>query len=261
MNESVIMSDSSLQTSFQEVEKIIGYEFKNKDLLKEAFTHSTYKDIDCSKSYERLEYLGDSFLNLMIAKEHYLLYPDMTSGELTRLRAANIDTEALARAAFKHGLHRFLRHQDHLFDERIQELMEGIKEYPLHSTGLIHSPKIFADILESLVGAVYVDTNLSVDATWEVVKNLLQPLVMPENLNLNPVTRFNEMCQKFGIKPEYKDLWDDRKEIEIYVDEKLIGIGNNKNKKTIAKNKAAAQAYENLAKQLAMENGSFVSEL
>ncbi|KAL7594113.1 hypothetical protein Lser_V15G34778 [Lactuca serriola] len=144
---------------------------------------------------------------------------------------------------------------------KIQELMEGIKEYPLHSTGLIHSPKIFADTLESLVGVVYVDTNLSVDATWEAVKNLLQPLVIPENLNLNPVTRFNEMCQKIGIKLEYKDLWDDREEIEIYVDDKLIGIGKNKNKKTVAKNKAAAQAYENLAKQLAMENGAFVSEL
>lgn len=69
------------------------------------------------------------------------------------------------------------------------------------------------------------------------------------------------MYQKIGITPKYKDLWDDRKEIEIYVDDKLIGIGNNKNKKTIAKNKVAAQAYENLDKQLAMENGAFVSEL
>ncbi|KAI3753386.1 hypothetical protein L2E82_25438 [Cichorium intybus] len=257
MNETIIIeSDSPLRPSLKEVEKIIEYEFKNKDLLKEAFTHYSYKDNDSCQSYDRLEYLGDSFLNLMIAKEHYFLYPKMTSGELTRLRAANIDTEALARAAFKHGLHRFLRHQDHLFDERIQELMEGIKEYPLHSTGLIHPPKIFADILESLVGAIYVDTNLSVDATWEVVKNLLQPLTRPENLKLNPVTRLNEMCQKIGIKLEYKDLWDDRGEIEIYVGDKLIGSGNNKNKKTIAKNKAAAQAYENLIKQLAIKDGS-----
>ncbi|KAL7592640.1 hypothetical protein Lser_V15G34775 [Lactuca serriola] len=90
MNGSVIMSDSSLQPSLKEVEKIIAYEFKKKGLLKEAFTHYTYKDIDCSKSYERLEYLGDSFPNLMIAKEHYLLYPDMTSGELTRLRVTSV---------------------------------------------------------------------------------------------------------------------------------------------------------------------------
>ncbi|KAL4555510.1 hypothetical protein LXL04_038131 [Taraxacum kok-saghyz] len=250
MNESFIIdSDTPSCPSLKEVEKIIEYEFKNKDLLKEAFTHNSYKDDTTCPSYDRLEYLGDSFLNLMIAKEHYFMYPKLTSGELTRLRAANIDTEALGRATFKHGLHRFLRHHDHLFDERIQELMEGIKEYPLHSTGLIHSPKIFADILESLVGAIYVDTNLSVDTTWEVVKNLLQPLVIPENLNLNPVTRLNEMCQKVGIKTEYKDLWVESGEIEIYVSDKLIGRGKNKNKKTIAKNKAAAQAYENLFKQ------------
>ncbi|PWA36832.1 ribonuclease III [Artemisia annua] len=58
MNESV----SSSFPRLNEVEKIIGYEFKNKELLKEAFTHNSYKDDNC-RSYERLEYLGDSFLN------------------------------------------------------------------------------------------------------------------------------------------------------------------------------------------------------
>ncbi|KAJ0441482.1 putative ribonuclease III [Helianthus annuus] len=104
----------------------------------------------------------------MFAKQHYFSYPKMNSGELTWLRAANVDTEALARVAFKHGLHRFLRHEDPSLNERVQELMEGIKEHPLHSHGLINSPKILADIVEAVVGAVYVDTGLSIDETWEV---------------------------------------------------------------------------------------------
>ncbi|MFS7998880.1 putative ribonuclease III [Helianthus anomalus] len=182
----------------------------------------------------------------MFAKQHYFSYPKMNSGELTRLRAANVDTEALARVAFKHGLHRFLRHEDPSLNERVQELMEGIKEHPLHSHGLINSPKILADIVEAVVGAVYVDTGLH--ETWEVVKNLLQPLTTPENLSLNPMMKLNETCQKMGIKLEYKNLWIETGDIEIYKDNELIGKGNYKKKKTTAKNKAAADAYENLVK-------------
>ncbi|KAJ0680714.1 putative ribonuclease III [Helianthus annuus] len=168
MNDSITESNSPLLPSLNEVETIIGYNFKNKELLKEAFTHNSFKDNESQVSYERLEYLGDSVLNLMFAKQHYFSYPKMNSGELTRLRAANVDTEALARVAFKHGLHRFLRHEDPSLNERVQELMEGIKEHPLHSHGLINSPKILADIVEAVVGAVYVDTGLSIDDTWEV---------------------------------------------------------------------------------------------
>ncbi|KAM0009554.1 putative ribonuclease III [Helianthus debilis subsp. tardiflorus] len=250
MNDSITESSNSLLPSLKEVEKIIGYKFKNKDLLKEAFTHNSFKDKESQISYERLEYLGDSVLNLMFAKEHYFSYPKMNSGELTRLRAANVDTEALARVALKHGLHRFLKHDDPSLKERVQELMEGIKEYPMHSHGLINSPKILADIVEAVVGAVYVDTDLSMDETWEVVKNLLQPLTTPVNLSLNPVMKLNETCQKMGIKLEYKSLWIETGDIEIYKDNELIGKGNYKKKKTTAKNKAAADAYENLVKLL-----------
>nr|GEU29582.1 ribonuclease 3-like protein 3 [Tanacetum cinerariifolium] len=252
--------DSSSFPSLNEVEKIIGYEFKNKELLKEAFTHNSYKDNNC-QSYDRLEYLGDSFLNHIIAKEHFFQYPRMKSGELTQLRAANVDNEALARVAFKHGLHRFLRHQDPLLEGRVQELMEGIKQYPLHSHGLINSPKILADILESLIGAVYVDTNLSIDATWEVVKSLLQPLTTPENLKLNPMTKLNETCQKIGIKLEYKNSWVETGEIEIYNGNELIGKGNYKKKKATAKNKAAADAYVYLVKQLGLKDDTDFDEL
>ncbi|XP_076926025.1 ribonuclease 3-like protein 3 [Bidens hawaiensis] len=249
MNDSTTESNSILLPSLNEVEMIIGYTFKNKELLNEAFTHNSYKDhLDPQTSNERLEYLGDSVLNLMFAKQHYFSYPKMKSGELTQLRAANVDTEALARVGFKHGLHRFLKHDDPSLNERVEEFKEGIKQYPLHSQGMINSPKILADIVEAVIGAVYVDTGLSIDDTWEVVKNLLEPLTTPENLSLNPVKKLNETCQKMGIKLEYKSLWIETGDIEVYKDNKLIGKGNYKKKKTTAKNKAAADAYENLIK-------------
>lgn len=91
----------------EEVEKIIGYSFQNRSLLNEAFTHPSYHK-DCV-SYERLEYVGDSVLNLLITKEHFSMYPNLPPGMLTPLRAANVDTEKLARVAIQHNFHRYIR--------------------------------------------------------------------------------------------------------------------------------------------------------
>jgi hypothetical protein len=100
-----------------EVEKILGYRFKNKRLLEEAFTHSSFSGDGAS--YERLEYVGDAVLTLLFTKEHYFLYPDLPPGPLTQLRAANVDSEKLARAAVKHGLHSFLRHKKPFLEEKV----------------------------------------------------------------------------------------------------------------------------------------------
>ncbi|XP_071691870.1 ribonuclease 3-like protein 3 [Rutidosis leptorrhynchoides] len=240
--------------SLAEVEEIIGYTFRNKDLLKNAFTDASYKATDCA-SFERLEYLGDSVLNHLIAKLHYLLYPEMAPGELTRLRAANVDTEALARVALKYNLHKYLRHRKPVLDGQIQEFMEGIVEYPSHSSGMIDPPKVLADILESLIGAIFIDTNSSMDVTWEVVERLLQPLITPENLKPQPVAKFNEACQKMKLKPKAKDMWSKTGEIEIYIDNELIGTGMYKWKKAIAVNRAADDAYKHLFDKFGNKDG------
>ncbi|KAK1414374.1 hypothetical protein QVD17_30118 [Tagetes erecta] len=242
------------QLELSQVEEIIGYSFNNKELLSEAFTHASFKTED-GLSYERLEYLGDSVLNHLIAKLHYGLYKNMAPGDLTRLRAANVDTEALARAAFKHGLHNYLRHRKPLLHAKIQEFMEGIVEYPTHSHGMIDPPKALADIFESLIGAIFIDTDESMDDTWKVAERLLQPLTTPENLMQNPVVKFNEACQKIGLKPHANDLWSKTGDIEIYVNDEVIGKGNYKPKKIIAVNRAADDAYKNLFENPGNKNG------
>ena len=112
--------------SLEEVELILNYKFKDKNLLEEALTHSSYfhdhqnqNNQNKGLSYERLEYVGDAVLNLLITKEQYFLYPSYPPGRLTRLRAANVDTEKLARVAIKHGLHRYLRHKKPLLEEQV----------------------------------------------------------------------------------------------------------------------------------------------
>lgn len=105
--EAVNGSDSP--ASLDGIEAILNYEFRDKRLLEEAFTDASYSPENCS-SFERLEYVGDSVLNFLITREQYFSNPNLSPGSLTRLRAANVDTEKLARVAITHGFHRYLRH-------------------------------------------------------------------------------------------------------------------------------------------------------
>lgn len=94
------------------VEEIIDYKFCDRSLVEEAMTHkSFYSRSKPVKSYERLEFMGDAVLNFGVASEVFYNYPDLAPGPMTRLRAANVDKEKLARIAIEHGLHRYLRHK------------------------------------------------------------------------------------------------------------------------------------------------------
>lgn len=102
--------------SIEAVEKILKYNFRNKNLLKEALTHSSVLDFPC---YERLEFVGDSAIGLAISNHLYLAYPNLEPHELSLLRAANVSTEKLARVALKHGLYRFIRCNAVSLDEKV----------------------------------------------------------------------------------------------------------------------------------------------
>lgn len=108
--------------SLEEVEAILGYEFRDKRLLEEAFTDSSYSPENCF-SFERLEYVGDSVLNFLITREQYFSNPSLSPGSLTRLRAANVDTEKLARVAITHGFHRYLRHNKSDLDKKVSDFI------------------------------------------------------------------------------------------------------------------------------------------
>ncbi|XP_044504199.1 ribonuclease 3-like protein 3 [Mangifera indica] len=239
--------DEDTFPSLDQVEDIISYKFNNKGLLEEAFTHSSY----CEKlSYERLEYVGDSALNLLFTKEQYFMYPGLPPGSLTLLRSANVDTEKLARVAIKLGLHKFLRHKKPLLEEQVQEFSKAILNFPLHSNGLIDVPKDLADIIESTVGAVFIDSHCSIDTVWKVFKLLLEPFISLETLKKHPRTELNEVCQKHKMKLDFVDVWSMSKGIDVFVDDRLMGRGTCALKKDIAQNRAASDALNNIEKML-----------
>ncbi|CAA0825072.1 RNAse II-like 1 [Striga hermonthica] len=232
------------------IHEITGYTFHDPSLLQQAFTHHSYEEDGSCASLERLAYVGDSVLNLLIANEQYLSYPDLDPGRLTRLRAVNVDTEKLARVALKHELHKLLRHNKILLSVQIKEFRNAIVEYPLHSSGLIDAPKVLADIVESLIGAIFVDSNSSTDTTWKVVKNLLEPIITPSDIPTHPVVKLRELCQRKGFTLEIRDFWKESGEIEVVVDEEdVVGKAKYSAKRVIAMNRAALDAYNKIVEK------------
>ncbi|CAN6708076.1 unnamed protein product [Malus baccata var. baccata] len=246
VDKSTSLTDHEHHLNLEEVEKIIGYKFENKVLLQEAFTHSSFVAAEWSgSSYERLEYVGDAVLNLMFSREQYLLYPDLAPGPLTRLRAANVDTEKLARVAVKHGLYPYLRHRKPLLEEQIREFTRAISDYPLHSNGLIDAPKNLADIVESTIGAVFMDCK-SIDVVWKVFKNLLEPIIDPKTIKMHPVSQLHEVCQKNNLKLRFVDLWEEKHTVEVFINDQIVGRGTYSLKKEVAQNRAAKDAFDNM---------------
>ncbi|XP_038888348.1 ribonuclease 3-like protein 3 [Benincasa hispida] len=233
--------------SLDGIEAILNYEFRDKRLLEEAFTDASYSPENCS-SFERLEYVGDSVLNFLITREQYFSNPNLSPGSLTRLRAANVDTEKLARVAITHGFHRYLRHNKPDLHPKIEEFIKSIEDYPLHSNGMIKAPKVLADIVESTIGAVFADSN-SIETVWKIFKDLMEPLITLKTMKKHPMTELTEICQKRNLNLEFVDCWEERKEVQVFIDKQLVGKGSYR-KKLIAQNRAAKDALNNLDRVL-----------
>ena len=110
----------SMEASVEAVERIIKYKFKNKKLLEEALTHSSYTD---SVSYQRLEFIGDAALGCALSNYVFLAYPSLDPGQLSLIRAANISTEKLARVAVRFGLYQYVRHNASALDDKVLNLV------------------------------------------------------------------------------------------------------------------------------------------
>ncbi|XP_057859570.1 endoribonuclease Dicer homolog 1-like [Cryptomeria japonica] len=260
-----------LYDNLDELEVVLNYKFQRRSLLEEALTHSSVfmnfsfqlellglQECQISrhlrsrgfKSYERLEFVGDAILGQLIAVYLYYTYPDMEPGTLTRLRSVNVRNETLGRVAIKHGFSKYLRCRCDL-KKNIDEFIEiAYNEPKYHSSNQAKTPKMLADIVESIAGAVFVDCGNSVDKVWEVFEPLLQPLAGPETLEEHPVAELQEFCQREKKHIEYKsDKVDDVLVcVDVFIDGQLMGTGKNAVKK-LAKREAARNAFLNLKEE------------
>lgn len=123
----------------EELERNIGYMFKNKELLQEALTHTSYAYENNVKSNERLEYLGDSILEFISSEFLFKNYPNLSEGEMTKVRADAVCENSLYDIAIKHNFSDFLR--------------LGKSEKAVNSM----KKALTADCVEAIIAAMYLD--------------------------------------------------------------------------------------------------------
>ncbi len=228
-----------MNIDLQQLELLLGHRFENRTLLIQALTHPSFlheSDEPESGDYQRLEFLGDSILGMLLAEMLYLIYPDWDEGELSRLRARLAGQDLLADRA------RLLGIGDYLLLGRGEEQSAGRAK-----------DSILADVLEALLAAIYLDSGL--DASRSLVRRLFEELAAaPETLTLGRdfKSQLQELFSSCGASiPEYRlveesgPAHDRQFRFQILLDGRCVGEGQGKSKKN-AQQAAAAQALENI---------------
>jgi ribonuclease-3 len=215
------------------VEAALGHRFADPRLLETALAHPSYAhEQDGSRGNERLEFLGDAALDLAVARLLYLTHPGWTEGNLTRARAAAVNTQSLARCARALGLG--------------EQMRLGRTE---HKTGGAEKERILANVFEALVGALYLDAGL--EPVMELVRRLFAELLVSGAgpLEADAKTRFQEWSHaRHRATPRYVVVSDSgiendplRFAVEVRLGSAVRGRGRGRTKRA-AEHAAAEQA-------------------
>ena len=220
------------------LESKIGAVFKNRNLLLEAVTHRSYLNENPQwgvSHNERLEFLGDAVLELVVTERLFNAYPAEPEGYLTSLRAALVNYTTLAKAAGDLGLQEFIL----------------MSRGEAKDTGRAREV-ILANAIEALIGAVYLDGGF--DEAKKIIERFLLPRlpeIVEQRLYRDPKSRLQEIAQeKIKVTPNYKLLeeWGpDHKKIfkmGVYFGEELVaqGEGYSKQEAEVEAAKSAIKA-------------------
>ncbi len=221
-----------MTSTLSTLESAFGHQFRNKDLFRQALRHPSL-DLGILDN-QRLEFLGDAVLGLIIAEALYLGYPNQPEGRLDQMRASIINGTSLAEKAREIGLPNYL------------EISAAQRQH--HSEP---SDGMLEDAFEAVIGALYLDGGLA--AAAKSIKRIFQrELAQAEERqggSTNPKNRLQEWVQLEynGAKPEYKVLRTagpaHRRSfiVEVYIADRPIACGQGGSKKT-AETEAAEKA-------------------
>ena len=218
----------------KEIEKSIGYTFKNKELLANALRHTSYAYENNTTSNEKLEFLGDSILEYISSEYLFTHYKNLKEGEMTKVRATVVCEKSLYKIA-----------QKHKFDEYIKV---GKSEKHTHGN---KKPEIMADSVEAIIAAIYLDGGIE-PAKEFIIENLKDEIeIATKNVgDKDYKTVLQEKLQENGdIKIEYRIIkesgpdHDKTFEAEVEVEGKVLAKGIGKSKKA-AQMQAAKKALE-----------------
>ena len=220
-----------------ELETAIGYRFKNISLLQNALTHSSYANErwhNSLKSNERLEFLGDSILGMVVAEYLYKTFPDRPEGELTRMRADMVCERTLATIASRIGL------GEHLLLGNGEEQGGGRSR-----------DSILADAVESVIAASFLDGGMGAARAF-IEKFVLVEVPVKKMHNADYKTALQELVQQkknqtlsYRLVGESGPDHDKHFDVEVSLNGQVIGIGSGSSKKR-AEQMAAKAALEKM---------------
>ena len=211
-----------MENDLATLEQSIGYTFKNKDLLKNALTHTSYAYEHRIKSNEKLEFLGDSILEFISSKYLYNNYPKLKEGEMTKVRASVVCEESLYKIASKHNF------SDFLYVGKSEKIHQGNRKVA-----------IMADSVEALIAAIYFDSGLE-EAEKFIVDNLKDEIeVASKNVGMKDhKTVLQEKLQihgnvdiKYEIINETGPDHDKTFTAQVKLNGKVLATGTGKTKK------------------------------
>lgn len=217
----------------QNLEKRIGIKFNNILMLKNALIHRSYLNESKEEGIEnneRLEYLGDAVLELVVTQHLYFTYPDSPEGELTSFRAATVKTTSLAESASELGLGQYI------FMSKGED-----------STGGRSRPYILANTFEALIGAIYLDQGFD-SAKSFLEKHLLTkiPVIVKNRLDIDNKSKLQELAQEMvNHTPVYEFIeakgpdHDKVFKMAVMIGEFNFGFGTGKSKQDAEQNAAS----------------------
>ena len=222
------------------LQQTLGVSFKDISLLEQALVHSSYINENpgfALTSNERLEFLGDAVLGLIVAEKLYQDFPQLTEGEMTKLRAALVRRDTLAQMS------RAIRLGDHLYLGKGEEAGGGR-----------HKPLNLAGAMEAVIGAIFLDQGSS--TAGDFILRLLEvelEKVVSQGVAVDYKSELQELIQAREQKtPSYHVVevtgpdHDKRFTVEVRLGEAVLGRGSGKSKKA-AETEAARSALEQLS--------------
>ncbi|KAJ8290271.1 hypothetical protein GJAV_G00010730 [Gymnothorax javanicus] len=251
-----------LISGFENFEEKIRYKFRNKAYLLQAFTHASYHYNTITDCYQRLEFLGDAILDYLITKHLYEDPRQHSPGVLTDLRSALVNNTIFASLAVKYDYHKYFKAVSpelfHVIDDFVQfqlekNEMQGMdselrrSEEDEEKEEDIEVPKAMGDIFESLAGAIYMDSRMSLETVWQVYYPMMRPLIEKFSANVprSPVRELLEMEPETAKFSPAERTYDGkvRVTVEVVGKGKFKGVGRSYR---IAKSAAARRALRSL---------------
>merc|ERR1712142_811246 len=253
-----------LLDGYTKFEHMIGYVWRDKYYLLQAFSHASFYPNRLTDCYQRLEFLGDAVLDYLITRHLYQDTRLHSPGALTDLRSALVNNTIFACLAVRHQFHKFFKHLSPGLQTvcdrfvriqaengwKVSEECYLLEEDETEEAEDIEVPKALGDIFESVAGSIYLDSGLSLDAVWKVYYRMMRDEIdqFSSHVPKSPIRELLELepeTAKFGKPEKLADGRRVRVSVEVFGKGTYKGIGRNYR---IAKCTAAKCALKALKK-------------